>query len=251
MRPSSFLSTIYPQWAVLQLESLTVVQQHLIFDVASRRRRARCPDCQRPSRRVHSRFTRLVADLPLAGFSVSLRLHGRQFRCLNRACPRQTFRERMPEIALPYQRRTPALRSRLEAVAFALGGQAGTRLVAHLQLALRGASRNSLLRLVRQAVLPGRGALDSPLRILGVDDFAFRRGVCYGAIVVNLEQQRNRSRVDHCAQWNLKQQAQEMPFRLDHGAVKTARLTLGHIRAAPDRDGSAGRVVECQLSAIR
>jgi transposase len=63
-------------------------------------------------------------------------------------------------------------------------------LVVHLQLATSGASRNSLLRLVRQAVLPNYEATGSPLRILGIDDFAFRRGVRYGAIVVNLEQHR-------------------------------------------------------------
>lgn len=68
MRYPSVLSTIYPHWAGLQLESLSVVQQHLIVDVVCIRRRARCPDCQRSSRHVHSRFTRLVADLPLASF---------------------------------------------------------------------------------------------------------------------------------------------------------------------------------------
>jgi transposase len=187
---SSFLSTIYPHWTAVQLQGLTVVQQHLLLDVVSIRRRARCPDCQRLSRRVHSHFTRLVTDLPLAGFPVSLRLHGRRFRCLNRTCPRQTFRERVPEIVLPYQRRTPALKRRLEAVGFALGGQAGARLVVHLQLAMSGASRNSLLRLVRQAVLPDSEGTRFPLRILGIDDFAFRRGVRYGAIVVNLEHHR-------------------------------------------------------------
>lgn len=190
MRHSSFLSTIYPHWVALQVETVTVVQEHLIIEVASTRRRAMCPNCQRPCQRVHSRFTRQVADLPIACFPVWLRLHGRRFRCLNRACPRQPFRERLPDIALPYQRRTPALKRRLEAVGFALGGQAGARLVVHLQLATSGASRNSLLRLVRQAVLPNHETSGLSLRILGVDDFAFRRGLRYGAIMVNLEQHR-------------------------------------------------------------
>jgi transposase len=156
---------------------------HLRITARSFPRARRCPDCGRVSRAVHSRYERHLADLPSLGRSVSVHLWVRRFYCRNADCARQTFVERLPKLAMPFARRTCRLAAAQGQTGLALGGEASARLLSGLSMPV---SADTVLRLVKAMPLPDQPAP----RVIGVDDWAKRKGRSYGTIIVDLERHR-------------------------------------------------------------
>ena len=129
---------------------------------------------------MHSCYTRTVADLPWAEWPVCLDVVVQRFFCDNAGCHYKTFAERFPAVVARYARRTLRLAARQRQTAYALGGEAGAKLVPHLTIPTSG---DTLLRLIRK-VPPV--VVKSP-RVVGVDDWAWRKGHHYGTILVDLE----------------------------------------------------------------
>jgi transposase len=141
---------------------------------------ASCPDCGTISKRIQSRYSRTLHDLPSSGRPVHLVLQVRRFRCQKSICGRKIFAEQFPELSAPHAQRTRRLQEALRQLGFSVGGQTGALVGSRLGYS---GSRDTILRLVKQAEQPPA----SPPRVVGIDDWAWKRRLRYGTLLYDLE----------------------------------------------------------------
>jgi transposase len=145
---------------------------------------ASCPTSSHRSDSVHSRYQRVLAELPSQGKLVRIKVQARRFRCGLADCRQRIFVERLDvTVTWPFVRRTARLEWLVHHLGLALGGRPGQSFARRLLLSV---SKDTLLRVVRRHVAP---PVDAP-RVVGIDDWAWKRGHRYGTIVCDLERRR-------------------------------------------------------------
>ncbi len=164
----------------LVIVSLSATETQLVVQAACRLPTACCPLCQRLSERIHSHYGRTVADLPCAGRRVILALRVRKFVCRTPTCPQQIFTERFPDLVQSYARITNRLRDALIALGLATSAEVCARLAPKLGLQVSAPTQLRLLRTVSCAP-------PTSVRILGIDDWSWKKGQIYGTLLVDLE----------------------------------------------------------------
>ena len=141
----------------------------------------RCPSCGTVSERRHGWYQRSLRDLPIQGVPVVIRLRVRKWRCEEPACERSIFAERLPGLASPYAHQSDAIADVLAVMGHGAGGETSRRLLARLGIVVSG---DTVLRHLKRQAQRKRRRLP---QIVGVDEWAWRRGAAWGTILVDLE----------------------------------------------------------------
>lgn len=177
------LEQLLPLPPDIAITAVETEQESVTVTIETHARSAPCPECAVPATRIHSWYTRTLADLPCAGQRVLLRLHTRKWHCDTSLCPRRIFTERLALLTRPYARMTVRLNAIIASIGVTITGRGGSRFAGQLGIVTSPTTINRRIMALPDSPAP-------PLAAIGLDDWSFRRGRRFGAVIVDLDRHR-------------------------------------------------------------
>ena len=138
-----------------------------------------CTYCGNKSKQVHSRYQRVVNDLSILGREVLLTLEVRKFFCKNANCSKKTFAEQPGNEIFRYRRRTRRCETAVIRQGLSVSSGMASKLLSFSGIVL---SRSTILRDLHRL----RPSEYKDVEEIGIDDWAWRKGLSYGTIVIDL-----------------------------------------------------------------
>ena len=140
-----------------------------------------CPYCGQKSKKVHSRYVRVIHDLSILGYGAVIHLGVRKFFCQNHECAKTTFAEQPGTEVFRYRRRTCRCEVAVARHGISASSNSASRLLSLLGIPV---SSSTVLRDLHRM----HPSSYEDVREVGVDDWAWRKGVTYGSIVIDLKE---------------------------------------------------------------
>ena len=178
----TFINHLYKR-NKLHLDHLELKEEKIFISLSSSSPSGVCPYCGKRSHRIHSSYYRILTDLSILGKVVILRFHARKFLCKNIQCSHTTFAEQPGDEIFKYGRRTRRCESMIGKIGINNSASVGERVLKDMGI---GVSSSTVLRSVYKLEIPDAGEITE----LGVDDWAYRKGITYGSILVDMRTNR-------------------------------------------------------------
>lgn len=164
----------------ISLGAAQIIEGSISIPAYSKHKFVKCPCCRKKSKRVHGSYVRVLRDLPASTYCVSVNLTVRKFFCKNLKCERKIFTEQPGSEIKPYSRMTNRTRERLQNILLEVSARKGSYIANLISLPV---SPSTALRIVDSLPIPST----EKVTVLGIDDWAYRKGLTYGTILVNIE----------------------------------------------------------------
>ena len=155
-----------------------VTEDSILLSAHLSKKSARCPCCGKLSKTVHSSYKRYLKDLSVTGRQVFITLDMRKFRCFNSNCTQSIFSEQHSVLTKKYSRKTTRTTEYLKKFLVEVSSRKGEYLT---DISSIKQSSSTCLRIVNSIEIPQ----DKNLTTIGIDDWAYRKGLSYGTIIVN------------------------------------------------------------------
>ena len=178
-RPNFSLQNLFNDLKLVVKSSL-IEDNRCKIHVHSRRKTAICPHCKKRSHSVHSHYIRTLHDLPILNYQTVIVLHARRFRCCNPNCSAKTFAESPCDEIKRYKRNTQRLMQKFVSIAASVSTLEAEKIFSQYDQKI---SDTTILRYLHQVQVPKC----EDIHKVGVDDWAYRKGILYGTIIIDLE----------------------------------------------------------------